>query len=146
MKISSSILTVVVVLTIGSYAQQQAREAHVTPVEAVKFTPLDPSNPKGIQVSVVSGDLMAKAPVTFFMKLPKGPAPLHSHSAGYHGTVVAGQAKHWPEGGEKTAKVLRPGSHWYQPATQNHGDECLSAECVLLLQMEGGFDFTPAKK
>jgi hypothetical protein len=127
-------------------AQPGAQKEHVTSADAVTFTPLDPKNPGGINVSVVSGDLMGKAPVTFFMRLPKGPAPLHAHSAGYHATIIRGQAKHWPAGAEKAAKVLGPGSHWYQPGKANHGDECLSDECLLLIQMDGGFDFIPAQK
>jgi len=56
---------------------------------------------------------------------------------------VRGQTKHWPAGAEAKAQILGPGSHWYQPAKAPHGDECLAAECLLLLQFEGGFDFTP---
>lgn len=146
MKTILSVLTVCVVLGSMHSAAQQTKQAHVTSADAVKFLPLDPANPNGIQVAPVSGQMMGTGPVVFFMKLPKGPAPLHSHSAGYHATVIRGQAKHWPAGGDKTAQVLGPGSHWYQPAKQAHGDECLSADCLLLLQMEGPFDFTPAQK
>ena len=124
----------------------QAKPAqYVMSADAVKFTPLDPKDPGGINVSVVSGQLQGKGPVTFFMRLPKGPAPLHTHSAGYYGIVVRGQAKHWPAGGETKAQVLNPGSHWYQPGKAPHGDECLANQCLLLLQFESGFDFMPAK-
>jgi len=124
----------------------QGRPAeYVLGANAVKFMPLDPKDPGGINVSVVSGQLQGKGPVTFFMRLPKGPAPLHTHSAGYYGIVVRGQAKHWPAGGDAKAQVLNPGSHWYQPGKAPHGDECLAAECLLLLQFESGFDFMPAK-
>ena len=117
---------------------------YVLSADAVKFTPLDPKDPGGINVSVVSGQLQGKGPVTFFMRLPKGPAPLHIHSANYHGTLVRGQAKHWPEGVQPKAQVLNPGSHWFQPGKAAHSDECLSAECLLLVQFESGFDFIPA--
>ena len=127
-------------------AQSKPMAEHVTAAETVKFTPLDPKNPGGIQVSVVSGDLMGKGPVAFFMKLGKGASPLHSHTAGYHAVLTRGQAKHWSAGGETKAQVLNPGSHWYQPGTQNHGDECLVSECLIYLQVEGGFDFIPAQK
>jgi hypothetical protein len=146
MKTTISVLTVSLLLAGVHIAAQPSKTAHVTGANAVKFMPLDPSNPGGIQVSPISGDLMGKGPVVFFMKLPKGPAPLHAHTAGYHATVIRGEAKHWPAGGEKAAQVLGPGSHWYQPGKQNHGDECVSSECVLLLQMESGFDFIPAQK
>ena len=124
----------------------QTRPAeYVLGANAVKFMPLDPKDPGGINVAVVSGQLQGKGPVTFFMRLPKGPAPLHTHSAGYYAVVVRGQAKHWPAGGEAKAQVLNPGSHWYQPGKAPHGDECLANECLLLLQFESGFDFMPAK-
>src|SRR6266850_222270 len=63
---------------------------YVLAADAVKFMPLDPKDPGGINVSVVSGQLQGKGPVTFFMRQPKGPAPLHIHSASYHGTLVRG--------------------------------------------------------
>ena len=123
----------------------QTRPAqYVMGADAVKFTPLDPKDPGGINVSVVSGQLQGKGPVTFFMRLPKGPAPLHVHSASYYGIVVRGQAKHWPAGDEAKAQVLNAGSHWYQPGKAPHGDECLASECLLLLQFDSGFDFMPA--
>jgi hypothetical protein len=134
-----------IAIAVPIIAAQTGPKEYTTSAEAVKFTPLDPSNPGGINVAVVSGELQGKGPVTFFMKLPKGPAPLHTHTAGYFGIVVRGQAKHWPAGAEGKAQVLGPGSHWYQPGKASHGDECLSAECVILLQMESGFDFAPAK-
>jgi hypothetical protein len=146
MKTTINVLTVCLLLAGAHIAARQSKAAHVTSADTVKFMPLDPSNPGGIQVAPVSGEMMGKGPAVFFMKLPKGPAPVHSHSAGYHATVIRGEAKHWPAGGEKSAQVLGPGSHWYQPGKQDHGDECLSAECLLLLQMEGGFDFIPAQK
>ena len=60
--------------------------------------------------------------------------------------VVRGQAKHWPAGGEANAATLGPGSHWYQPGKAPHGDECVANECLLLIQMEGPYDFAVAGK
>ena len=125
-------------------AQNKPPAQYVTSAEAVKFMPLDPKNPGGPNISVVSGDLQGKGPITLFLRLPKGPAPLHTHSAGYYGVVVRGQAKHWPAGGEANAATLGPGSHWYQPGKAAHGDECVANECLLLIQMEGPYDFAPA--
>jgi quercetin dioxygenase-like cupin family protein len=149
MRLTFSALAAVLFFTLSApVAAEQAKgatTAHVTSADAIKFMPLDPKNPGGIQVSVLSGDLMAKAPVTFFMKLPKGASGLHTHTAGYHAVVIRGQAKHWAAGGEATAQVVGPGSTWYQPGNAVHGDECVSAECLLLLTVEGPFDFMPAK-
>ena len=127
-------------------AQTKPPAQYVTSAEAVKFTPLDPKNPAGPSVAVVSGSLQGKGPITLFLKLSKGPAPLHTHTAGYFGIVVRGQAKHWPAGGEATAATLGPGSHWYQPGKAAHGDECVANECLLLIQMEGPYDFAVAAK
>lgn len=130
----------------GLAAQQTMMKPHVTSADAVKFTPLDPKSPDGVQVSVIAGELMGKGPVTFFMKLPKGKADMHSHTAGYHATVIRGQAKHWLPGEDAKAETLGPGSHWYEPGKRVHGDECVSTDCLLLLTVEGGFDYIPAQK
>jgi quercetin dioxygenase-like cupin family protein len=133
------------VVALHELGAQSKPMQHVTSAEAVKFTPLDPKMPDGVNVSVVSGDMQGKGPITLFLRLPKGPAPLHTHTSGYHGVVVRGQAKHWAAGTEAKAQTLGPGSHWYQPGKAAHGDECLAAECVLLIQMEGPYDFAVAK-
>jgi hypothetical protein len=125
---------------------QGSPQQYVLSADAVKFTPLDPSNPAGPRVSVVSGELQGKGPVTLFLKLPKGAAPIHTHTAGYYGVLVSGQAKHWKAGEEAGAKALGPGSHWYQPGKAPHGDECLSSECLLLLQMDGPYDYAPVTR
>ena len=125
---------------------QNAPRQYVTSADAVKFAPLDPKNPGGANVAVVSGNLQGKGPITLFLRLPKGAAPLHTHTSGYYGIVVRGQAKHWASGAEAQAQVLGPGSHWYQPGKAAHGDECLAAECVLLIQMDGPYDFAPVVK
>jgi quercetin dioxygenase-like cupin family protein len=127
------------------YAQNAPRQ-YVMSADSVKFTPLDPANPGGVNISVVSGDLKGKGPITLFLRLPKGPAPLHTHTSSYYGIVVRGQAKHWAAGAEAQAQTLGPGSHWYQPGKAVHGDECLSNECVLLVQMDGPYDFAVAGK
>jgi len=128
----------------ASAQAQSGRTPYITAAEAVKFTPLDPAAPGGVNLAVLSGDLQGPGPVTVFLRIPKGPAPVHTHSAGYYGVVVRGQAKHWPANGQATAQVLNPGSHWYQPGKAAHGDECLSDECLLLIQMEGPYDFAVA--
>ena len=71
---------------------------------------------------------------------------MHKHTAGYHGVVICGQFKHWPQGGEGKAEVLGPGSTWYEPGGRVHADECVSEECVILVQYEAGFDLVPAQK
>jgi quercetin dioxygenase-like cupin family protein len=134
---------VVAALSLGSVSAQNRPAQHVTSADAVRFTPLDPKSPGGANIAVVSGELTGKGPITLFLRLPKGPAPIHTHTSGYHGIVVRGQAKHWSAGGEAKAQTLGPGSHWYQPGKAAHGDECVANECLLLIQMEGPYDFAP---
>ena len=139
---------VVALVAVGALSRIGAQSKpvqHVTSAEAAKFAPLDPKSPAGPAIAVVSGDLQGKGPITLFLKLPKGPAPLHTHSFGYHGILVRGQAKHWAAGDEAKAQTLGPGSYWYQPGKAPHGDECLASECLLLIQMEGPYDFAVAK-
>jgi hypothetical protein len=133
-------------LAAQSLNAQNKPSQYVTSADAVKFMPLDPKNPGGANVSVVSGDLQGKGPITLFLRLPKGPAPVHTHLSNYYGVVVRGQAKHWPAGAEAKAQTLGPGSHWYQPGKAAHGDECLATECLLLIQMDGPYDFAPDAK
>jgi hypothetical protein len=133
-------------LAAQSLHAQSKPSQYVTSADAVKFMPLDPKNPGGANVSVVSGDLQGKGPITLFLRLPKGPAPVHTHLSNYYGVVVRGQAKHWPAGAEAKAQTLGPGSHWYQPGKAAHGDECLATECLLLIQMDGPYDFAPDAK
>ncbi len=132
-----------VALAVGAQAQG-GRTQYVTASELVTFTPLDPAAPGGVNLAVVSGNPQGPGPVTLFLRIPKGPAPVHTHTAGYYGVVVRGQARHWPANGQASAQMLNPGSHWYQPGKAAHGDECLSDECLLLIQMEGPYDFAVA--
>lgn len=140
---AASVLFVALAFSSITGAQTKASQ-YVLGADAVKFTPLDPKNPGGANIAVVSGELQGKGPLTLFLRLPKGAAPIHTHTFGYYGIVVRGQAKHWPAGAEAKAQTLGPGSHWYQPGKAAHGDECLAAECLLLIQMEGPYDFAPA--
>jgi quercetin dioxygenase-like cupin family protein len=134
-----------VVAMASAYAQSRPAQ-YVLSADAVKFTPLDPKSPDGVAMSVVSGEMQGKGPITLLLRLPKGPAPLHTHTSGYHAVVVRGQAKHWPAGAEAKAQTLGPGSHWYQPGKAPHGDECVANECLLLIQMEGPYDFAVVAK
>jgi quercetin dioxygenase-like cupin family protein len=112
---------------------------------SLKYAPLDPSNP-GPELAVVTGDLQKGG--GFFLKLPPGTKPgLHTHTSDYHAVVISGAPRHWLPGEDKKAKPLGPGSYWFQPGNQPHGDECTGTEpCVLYLVVAGAFDFTPTPK
>jgi hypothetical protein len=138
----------------GGITYAKAKQDYVlVPAATAKFAPVDPKNPGGIQMAVLSGDPRT-GPVAFELKLPKGPAPIHWHSSDYYAWTVEGNTKHWLPGKEADAKPNPPGTFWFQPggATGPHGDECLSDSCTIYIFMPGKFDFTavadkgPAKK
>lgn len=118
----------------------------ITPVKDLKWQPLDPKNPGGLQVSLVSGD-MFKGPTSFFLKMPAGSkSPGHTHSNDYYAVVTAGNPGHGATS-EAANNGQAVGSTWYQPGKEVHFDNCNgSAECVIfLVYPSGGFDFQMAK-
>jgi len=143
-------ITVIAALALGlvggvTIAKTTKPEYVLVPAGSAKFGPVDPKNPGGLQMAVLSGD-PTTGPTAFLLKLPKGPAPLHWHSSDYYAWTVEGNTKHWLPGKEADAKANPPGTFWFQPggASGVHGDECLSDSCTVLIQMPGKFDFTPA--
>jgi hypothetical protein len=142
-------VTVIAALTVGvlggvTVAKGTKPEYVLVPAGSSKFSPVDPKNPGGIQMAVLSGDPKT-GPAAFLLKLPKGPAPIHWHSSDYYAWVVDGKTKHWLPGKEADAKEGGTGTFWFQPggATGPHGDECLSDSCTIYIMMPGKFDFTP---
>lgn len=112
----------------------------VTPFQDAKFTPIDPARPDGPQLAVLWGD-PEKGPSAMLLKLKKGASRLHIHTSDYHLTLLQGTMKHWAEGEQEAeAKPLGPGSYWFQPGGQAHGDSCLTDECVMFVKWEGKRD------
>lgn len=106
----------------------------VTPYEDVRFIPVDSTRPDGPQIGVLWGD-PAKGPWAMLLKLKKGSGRLHYHSSDYHLVLLQGTAKHWAEGQQEAdAKPLGPGSFWFQPGNQVHGDSCLTDECLMFVK------------
>jgi hypothetical protein len=127
-----------------AFAQKAKAASVIVPYDQVQFVPLDPKNPDGIQIGVVSGNPQ-KGPAMFYLKIKPGSAPMHSHTADYHAVSVKGKTRHWVTGTEAEAATLETGSYWFQRGKQVHGDTCIGPEeCVLFLQMKGKFDFKPA--
>jgi hypothetical protein len=123
------------------FAAKPAKDATITPADQLKFTPLDPKQPDGLQIYVISGN-MWKGPSTFYLKMKKGPSPLHTHTADYWGVNIKGTTKHWgTSGNQDSAPELEAGSIWHQPGKAIHGDSCESDECIVLLTFKGPFDF-----
>ena len=109
---------------------------------SLTYAALVPNTP-GPELAVVSGDRQKGG--GFFLRLPPGTkSGLHTHTADYHAIVISGAPRHWLPGEEKKAQPLGPGSYWFQPGNQPHGDECTGPDpCLLYLVMAGAFDFTP---
>lgn len=117
----------------------------VTPVEAAEFKLLNPARPDGPRIAVLRGD-PDTGPSTMLMKFGKGEGRMHIHSSDYDLVVISGEMKHWtPAESAATAKVLRPGSYWYQPGNQPHVDSCLSEECLMYVQWQGKRDSRAAE-
>jgi hypothetical protein len=141
--------TVVTAFALGiaggvTYAKSAKPEYVLVPAGGAKFAPLDPKNPGGAQMGVLSGDPKT-GPVAFLLKLPKGAAPIHWHSSDYYAFTIEGTTKHWLPGKEAEAKANPAGTFWFQPGgpTGPHGDECVSDGCLAFIYMPGKFDFTP---
>lgn len=116
----------------------------VTSYADLKWQPLDPKNPGGLQVSPVTGDVF-KGPATFFLKLPAGAkSGVHGHTNEYFAVVIAGAPAHGASD-KDPGKPLAVGSTWFQPGKEMHHDTCTGdKECVILLHYpKGGFDFLP---
>lgn len=112
----------------------------VTPFEEATFTPVNPNLPDGPQLSVLWGD-PSTGPSAMLMKLTTGSIPLHTHSSDYHLVVLRGTMKHWgEEQTEADAQELGPGSYWFQPGNEDHGDSCLTGECLVHIVWSGKRD------
>jgi hypothetical protein len=112
----------------------------VVPFQDAKFVPVDPARPDGPQLAVLWGD-PATGPSAMLLKLHKSSGRLHLHTSNYHLVMLEGTAKHWTEGEpEAVAKPLGPGSYWFQPGNQAHGDSCLTDECLMFVSWAGKRD------
>jgi len=112
----------------------------VVPFQDAKFIPLDPTRPDGPQLAVLWGD-PTKGPSAMLLKLKKGGGRLHFHTSDYHLVQLQGTMKHWAEGVQETdAQPLGPGSYWFQPGNQAHGDACMTDECLMFVNWAGKRD------
>ena len=126
----------------GLSANAQTTNMKVVPFETLQFSDKDAGAP---QIAPVMGD-PEKGASSIVMKMGKGDFPMHSHTSNYQLVVVKGTMKHWDEKSSKAkAPAMQPGSHWYQPAGEVHGDACLSEECVWFIHLDGTRDFALAK-
>jgi len=112
----------------------------VVPHDGAKWVPADPARPEGTQIAVLRGD-PATGPSTMLMKMKKTDGVLHVHTSDYDLVLLEGSMKHWTTEAERTSgPVLGPGSYWFQPGEEPHGDSCLSDECTMFITWAGKRD------
>jgi quercetin dioxygenase-like cupin family protein len=134
------IIATLAALTVFSVEAVAQKQMTVTPIQDAKFVAIDPARPDGPQLAVLWGD-PGKGPSAMLLKLKKGAGPLHLHSSDYHLVLLEGRMKHWgADEQEADAKLLGPGSYWFQPGNQAHGDSCLTDECLMFVKWEGKRD------
>jgi quercetin dioxygenase-like cupin family protein len=124
----------------------ETKQMVVVPFQDAKFVPTDAKRPDGSQLAVLWGN-PTTGPSATLLKLKKGGGGLHVHTSDYHLVLLQGTMKHWPEGIQETdAKPLGPGSYWFQPGNQAHGDACLTDECLMFVEWADKRDGRPAGK
>lgn len=112
----------------------------VVPFEEARFAPVSPRLPDGPRMAVLWGDPNT-GPSAVLLEMKKGSVPLHIHTADYHLVIIEGKMKHWAQGQtESAAPSLGPGSYWFQPGGQPHGDACLTDKCVMQVVWSGARD------
>lgn len=112
----------------------------VVPFDEAKFVPVSTRLPDGPRLAVLWGN-PDTGPSAVLLEMKRGPVPLHIHTADYHLVVIEGIMKHWIEGQtEAAAPSLGPGSYWFQPGGQAHGDACLTDKCVSQIVWSGARD------
>jgi len=122
-------------------AQAQNNSMRVVPFETLQFSPKEPGWP---QIAPVMGN-PEKGASSIVMKMGRGAFPLHTHTSDYQLVVIKGTMKHWGANQSQAQAVsLLPGSYWYQPAQEVHGDSCESEECVWFISFQGPRDFALA--
>lgn len=128
----------------GSDGAAAGKTMVVVPFEGARFAPVNPRLPDGPRMAVLWGD-PATGPSAVLLEMKKGSVPLHIHTADYHLVILEGTMKHWAEGqSESAAPSLGPGSYWFQPGGQPHGDACLTDKCVMHVVWAGARDATLA--
>jgi hypothetical protein len=124
----------------SSSAGDDAKRMIVVPHDGAKWVPSDPARPEGTQVAVLRGD-PATGPSAMLMKMKKTDGALHVHTSDYDLVLLEGSMKHWATDAERTSgPVLGPGSYWFQPGGEAHGDSCLSDSCTMFITWSGRRD------
>jgi glycogen synthase len=78
-------------------------------------------------------------PSAMLLRINQGAGAMHVHTADYHCVVLEGTMQHW-EQGQSQARLLQPGSHWFQPGNMAHSDACVTEQCLMYVQWAGPRD------
>lgn len=128
-------------MLVGLQAHAQSDTMKVVPFGTLQFSKKEPGNP---QIAPVRGN-PEKEGSSIVMKMGRGAFPLHTHTSDYQLMVIKGTMKHWGTNQTQAQAVkMPPGSYWYQPAGEVHGDACESDECVWFITFKGPRDFSLA--
>jgi quercetin dioxygenase-like cupin family protein len=103
-----------------------------------------PMGPTGPSVSFVVGDMKAKGPVEYFMKVAPGfESGWHTHNSAYGAVVIKGTMTAQTQG--EAAEVMLPaGSYFGEASKVNHRNSCTKdSECIAYGRSEKGFSFNP---
>jgi len=141
--IAQGVLAFSMLLSLGFHAHAEEATMKVVPFESLKFSKKEAGNP---QIAPVRGNPEKEAS-SIIMKLGRGAFPMHSHSSDYELVVIKGTMKHWGVNQTQAQAVaMKPGSYWYQPAKEVHGDACESEQCVWFITFKGPRDFEAAEQ
>ena len=94
----------------------------------------------GLHFALLWGD-WTKDEYGMIVKIEAGnAAPLHSHTADYHGVTIQGNWVHTYGGNDD--RSLAPGGHAFQSGGVTHGDRCEGTQdCLILIHQHGPRDF-----
>jgi hypothetical protein len=137
-KYHEKIFLVALTAFLGVLPVAKAENMSVISFDSLTFSKKEPGWP---QIAPVKGD-PTKGPSSIVMKMGKGAFPVHTHTSNYQLVVIKGQMKHWGvDSSRQQAKLMGPGSFWYQPANQQHADSCESKECTWFITHDGVRDY-----
>ena len=110
----------------------------VLPSTQLQYESMNPM----IKMAPAWGDRTQGAHGTFGQFAANFVTPVHSHTAAYHGVVLAGVMTN-PFAGEESPPRMDPGSYWFVPADAAHATACVSdTPCAFYFHSKDAFDFT----
>ena len=127
-------------IALPAFGEESADTSSRTPAAAITWV----TTSIGPDAASISGDFSTGRHVTY-LRFPAGvKTPVHIHSAGYTGIVVAGVARHYVPGTPASELDLAAGSFWSMPANLPHISECLpGADCIFALIQDEALDYIP---